>query len=63
MQTNAFCFFFWKKKNTARTVGPPAVRLVVFEGVGGFRRGLGQKTFCKAEQRFLLLFLEKEDYH
>jgi hypothetical protein len=50
-RTNAFCFFFWKKKNTTRIFGSPAVGLVVFfEGVGRLHRTLGQQTFCEAEQ-------------
>jgi hypothetical protein len=31
--------------------------------LGRLRRSLGTHTFCEAEQRFLLLFLEKEEYH
>jgi hypothetical protein len=31
--------------------------------LGRLRRGLGSPVFCEAEQRFLLLFLEKEGYH
>jgi hypothetical protein len=32
-QNNAFCFFFWKKKNTTRKIGLFAVRLMVLLGV------------------------------
>jgi hypothetical protein len=49
-RTNAFCFFFWKKKNTIRQIKP---------GLPSF----GWPIFYEADQRFLLLFLKKEEYH
>jgi hypothetical protein len=67
-QNNTFCFFFWKKKNSTRASGLRVVPLSVFLGGRppkppwvGFAEGWANKTFCEAEQRFLLLFLEKEE--
>jgi hypothetical protein len=64
-QNNAFCFFFWKKKNMMRVI----YHEVSFWGArppdppGSASPRFGVKPiFCEAEQRFLLLFLEKEDY-
>jgi hypothetical protein len=51
-RTNAFCFFFWKKKTSTRLFEPSMVSLD-----GTFMA----QVFCEAELRFLLLFLEKEE--
>jgi hypothetical protein len=62
-QNNAFCFFFWKKKNLARTIGLLEVRLMTFFGGGtppkppwvGFAEGWDQ-----AISLFGTFILEKE---
>jgi hypothetical protein len=60
-QNNAFCFFFLKKKNTTRPIVPLGASLQT--PVVPLRGTVGQEAiFCEAEQRFLLLFLEKEEY-
>jgi hypothetical protein len=59
-QNNAFCFFFWKKKIS--------ILPGFLSGASPRPRGSASRrtwcsvVFCEAEQRFLLLLLEKEVY-
>jgi hypothetical protein len=61
-RTNAFCFFFWKKK---KLINPTRVLVSFFLGEspqGRLRRVMGmEQPSAKQNKRFLLLFLEKED--
>jgi hypothetical protein len=68
-QNNAFCFFFWKKKKVIRYFFLATVDLAktIFSGASPRPRGSASRrvrqamVFREAEQRFLLLFLEKEE--
>jgi hypothetical protein len=70
-QNNAFCFFFWKKKSISRL--KRFLSSCVVKGwldiwghaprpPGSASPSFWSVHFCEAEQRFLLLFLEKEEY-
>jgi hypothetical protein len=56
-QNYAFCFFFWKKKNTTRTKNNKALI-----NSGSTSGKFGDQEICEAELRFLLLLLEKEEH-
>jgi hypothetical protein len=59
-RTNAFCFFFWKKKNTIQSIGLVSVHWWFFWGTWGrLSRELGQLTFCEAEQTLFASFSGK----
>jgi hypothetical protein len=64
-RTNAFCFFFWKKKTFISLIVHLIALVHTFCGgkpQGRLRRGSGsQWSSAKQNKRFLLLFLEKEE--
>jgi hypothetical protein len=58
-QNNAFCFFFWKRRRLFDELVPWGH---ASKPPGSASPRLGYRiVFCEAEQRFLLLFPEKEE--
>jgi hypothetical protein len=61
-RTNAFCFFFWKKKNATKPFAFCEAEQTLFASFSGKRRVLlNHSHSAKQNKRFLLLFLEKEE--